>query len=149
MLCSAALKRCLSRKHLESPFFAVLQQHAAVLLRVSSNVTYLCMLCFVFTYRTDHSDPIASVMLLCTVQFATSRQAAAESVRALAQHILTQHTVDVPWEPPAAVPRPPDPRPYAAIARSKPDGAASLPPGANLHESGSHCLLHRLDKAFT
>ncbi len=63
-----------------------------------------------------------------TMQFATELQAAAKSVR-----LLTPHAVDVPWEPPAAASLP-DPRPYAAIARSKPDGAASLPPGMALHE---------------
>ena len=45
------------------------------------------------------------------------------------ERALTQHTVDVPREPPADAPQRPDPRPYAALARSQPDGAASLPQG--------------------
>ncbi len=63
-------------------------------------------------------------------QFATEQQAAAKSVRP-----MTLHAVDVPWDPAAGLPLP-DPRPYAAVARSNPDGVASLPPGMALHEVG-------------
>ena len=65
----------------------------------------------------------------CAAQSAIEWQAAVNSGRP-----VTQQTVDVPWEPQPADPRLLDPRPFAAIARSKPEGAASLPPGVTLRE---------------
>ena len=62
------------------------------------------------------------------VQVASLRQAAAASERP-----LYQHAVAVPLELPADAQALPDPRPYAAVARTKPNGAASPPRGTSLH----------------